>query len=204
MSSNHLMNNNQSNPTYDNDESDDFPICQVPINNNNQTSNEQQIKVGPAFGQPSNGIKFGMSGSIYTPPFGQPSNGIKFGMSESINTPPEFGGPRPTTVSSSVSAGNLGMAFGCFRPPTTGIAFGNCGGPPVSRPIERHPETGQPINISACGGIQTQGIPFGVRPTDDKKKNLDNVYAKLAQARAKIAELNKSLDEIYEILPKTQ
>ncbi len=98
--------------------------------------------------------------------------------------------------------------------------------------VERHPETGQPIinapnnshhnthhnahhnaqhsahhnahhnaPRSACGGIQP---PVSQVFGNDKKKNIDTIYVKLAQARSKIAELNKFLDDIYETLPKIQ
>ena len=186
----------------DNNDEDNFPIRQVPYDNhtnNNQVAQAPQINRESVPAQPpptyrtattTPNVGFGGLGG-----FGRPAT-----TTASVSTGGLFGAAPGAPPG--VHATGMGMAFGCFQPANNPAATGLFGGPPVSRPVERHPETGQPINRGACGGIQTPGIPFGVRPNDDKKKNLDNVYAKLAQARAKIAELNKFLDEIYEILPK--
>jgi hypothetical protein len=128
-----------------------------------------------------------------------------------------FGIKPSTTIAVSASGLKLGT-FGNNPPvlPSNNGGFGFCGGPP--RPVERHPETGRPLQgqWSACGGIQNShpgssqnqnmggGLLGGFKPAEDKKKHIQNIYIKLAEARTKIAELNKFIDEIYETLPKIQ
>ena len=139
-----------------------------------------------------------------------PNNGFSFGSSNtSINNPGlVFGG---------------GVAMGAFpRPPfnTTAGGFGTFSGlqpTGTGGRVERHPETGQPIPMGCnlmppqgvCGGIRTNNpnnnILFGQRPNEgtvlNKKKSIDDLYKKLASARAQIQALNKVIDEIYETLP---
>ena len=130
-----------------------------------------------------------------------------------------------------VAMGAFSASMGAFsRPPSTTTAggFGTFGGlqpTGMGGRVERHPETGQPIPMgcnlmppqSACGGIrnshpgssQNYPLPFGQRlnePTilnsqSNKKKSIDDLYKKLASARAQIQALNKVIDEIYETLP---
>jgi hypothetical protein len=63
------------------------------------------------------------------------------------------------------------MVFGCLGPPR----------------IERHPETGRPINQPSLG-------------QNDKKKLVASLYTELSNIRSQIEKLNKSTDMIYEIL----
>ncbi len=244
MSSNETTANNEQVTI---EEVEEFPIPQVPYNNHNEpqvgfgVGANSQTTTPLSFGG-TTGVTTTSNGGLGAPLFSSqnvpftapPPYGVRpFGGPPSTGTTSgfgmAFGGIRPATTGTVAS----GPLFG-FRPDTvpapnrnpstgtapgsqTGMGFSNCcGGPP--RPVERHPETGQPIinngthnaphnaSHSACGGIQPPvsqvfGLPLG---GNDKKKNIDTIYAKLAQARAKIAELNKFLDDIYETLPKIQ
>ena len=153
MSFNH-MNNNQPK----NDDEDDFPICQAPIEQVPQESNpHNQVKFGPAFDKPKS----------------------------TSNTPLALGNSNVPTTNMGAFASNMGHS---------GVPnnFGNCCGPP---------RTMAPTGILGFNNIQTN-VPQGF--SDNRKHNIQEIYSKLSQARNKIAELNKFLDEIYETLPKIQ
>lgn len=84
----------------------------------------------------------------------------------------------------------------------------------LSPPFDIHPETGQQIippkflygNIqnNYSGNQMTCGYQPKTQPKNDNKIHIESLYNKLGEARKKIAELNKFIDEIYEILPKIQ
>ncbi len=81
------------------------------------------------------------------------------------------------------------------------IGLGGC--------VQRHPETGLPMG---CNLRPPQGVCGINNPTNtseilnsqssNKQKIIDELYKKLANARAQIQNLNKSIDDIYEIIPK--
>ncbi len=169
-----------------------------------------------------NGFSFGRSVPTNTPVFNP------FGCSTSASAPGLgaglFGG-QPVSRNN-----NFAQTFGAFSklaeaataaanaaantlsqpPPSTGFSFG-------SR-VERHPETGLPIPPvpptqmgsnpqppqSACGGIRNNNHNpiLNNQPQSNKQKTIDDLYKKLANARAQIQQLNNIIDEIYETLPK--
>ncbi len=214
MSSNETNVNNEQ---VSIEEVDDFPVSQVPYDNNNQS----QHGFGVGATTHANSFAFGNPGAVSERT--RLSSSVATTNMAALNAFGGIGGTGATGVGGTngalPSTGTfIGLGgLGGLRPATTGavssaglqagMGFGFCGGPP--RPVERHPETGQPINNpprSACGGIQPHVSQVFGNPLvgNDKKKNIENLYSKLAQTRAKIAELNKFIDEIYEILPKIQ
>ncbi len=228
MSSNETTDNNENVMIEEIDES---TYRHVPNDNEHQVGNGSNAPTAYSFGGSTS--RDSTTSSIGVTGFGGlPSNTAPgcFGGPPPSSIPSAFGGQRPATTGASSSQG-FGLGFGLRQGPApnpspfsipglnpataplpSSMAFGFCGGPP--RPVERHPETGQPINHpahhmphSACGGVQPPvSQVFGTTFVggNDKKKNIDTIYSKLAQARAKIAELNKFLDDIYETLPKIQ
>jgi hypothetical protein len=72
--------------------------------------------------------------------------------------------------------------------------------------IQRHPETGQPIQNSGISfGLPTNNrcFPIPSHITDaqqDKKKIVDSLYQELSNLRSEIDKLNKSVDTIYSII----
>ncbi len=111
--------------------------------------------------------------------------------------------------------GVLGFAFGNTQQSKGGLTF--CGGPPVpttqmgllNTSISRHPETGQPIQSQPFGfGLSTNNItnnrcfpvPQNMDDKQDKKKILDKLYSELHMLRCEIDKLNKSVDNIYDIM----
>jgi hypothetical protein len=113
--------------------------------------------------------------------------------------------------------GCFGLGFGQTIPQQQtkpGLIFG-CGNPPIpatqqstlmSMGIQRHPETGQPIQNSGFSfGLPTNNRCFPVPShiTDaqqDKKKIIDSLYQELSNLRSEIDKLNKSVDTIYSII----
>jgi hypothetical protein len=188
---------NQNVNNINTDDEDDFPVRQVPYeaNQDNQDNQVNQSKPVAPFG-----------GLI-------PTN---YGTAPTTT---------PVTTASAFSFGGHqasqpGIAFSsCFAPPpktnTNNLSFNGSGG--FGTRVERHPETGQPLpstqmgcNLqppqAMCGGIQFNRNPnpnglglLGNRSND--KKTIEELYKKLAYARAQIQNLNKVIDEIYETLP---
>ncbi len=218
MSSNETTDNNEQVTI---EEIDDFPIRQVPYNNEPQGGLVSDANIGHT-NAPLN-FSGGYATNTVNAFGGPPSSTVAgaFGGPPASTVASAFGGLRLATTVGVSSSSNPGFGFRTgpnpnpLPAPQAGMAFGFCGGPP--RPVERHPETGQPLHglRSACGGIQNShpgssqnqhmgGLLGGIKPFEDKKKHIENIYIKLAEARTKIAELNKFLDDIYETLPKIQ
>ncbi len=108
------------------------------------------------------------------------------------------------------SAGQHSAAQTANRPATTVAGgFSGLGGLGFGFRAERHPETGLPMG---CNLRPPQGVCGINNPTNtseilnsqssNKQKIIDELYKKLANARAQIQNLNKSIDDIYEIIPK--
>ncbi len=111
----------------------------------------------------------------------------------------------------SASFGGFGLHSQPAQSATTVAGgFSGLGGMGFGFRAERHPETGLPMG---CNLRPPQGVCGGNRnPTNtseilnsqssNKQKIIDELYKKLANARAQIQNINKSIDDIYEIIPK--
>ncbi len=206
------QNNNMSN--YSNDD-DDFPIQQVPYLDTdgaqeeqttgpqNETSAQQQPKPAFTFAPAvptTNTAAFAAFAANATPTV-PTTNTAAFGF---------YGTQLKATTSTASAQGHYTSAFG-LGGVNPGIGLG--------MRVERHPETGQPIQMGCnlqpppqmrgmCGGIHSHpgssqnNQPFGLKlNNDNKKKTMEDLYKKLAAARTQIQSLNKIIDEIYETLP---
>jgi hypothetical protein len=207
-------NNDNMEEIYTGEETYSIPEYQEP---NNDTP------LPPPPPPPSNGFGFGTPG--FSPAFPLPST-TATGMNNLFGQPATviagaFGGaPRGGAFSIPLTTAASFGSLGGLQPTGMGGCFG------MASRIERHPETGQPIPMGcnlmppqgACGGIRNSHPgssqnyqPFGFKPANtqpdilniqsNKKKSIDDLYKKLAYARAQIQNLNKVIDEIYETLP---
>ncbi len=178
-----MNNNNQT--SNDADSEDDFPVCQAPsINQDNHNSSND---APPTPGRM--GMMFGGMGK-QSPKAGVMNMGIPFNTTIN-NKPPGMGVP-------------LNLPTDNNKP----LGFGGCCGPPRTM----NPMTMGPMGITGPIGSMQFGLGQRNPPsyqdfTQSQQNNrngshINDVYSKLAEARKKIAELNKFIDEIYETLPK--
>ena len=211
MSSNN--NNDNIEQIYTGEETDSIPEYQELTND---TTHPQPTSSGFTFGSHPTGAIPGLGGGVAMGAFGRPPT-----------TASSFGGfgQTPTTAAGLNNLFSRPPTGGAFSlPPTTTptTGFGSLGGlqpTGMGCRVERHPETGQPIPMGCnlmppqgvCGGIRNNNPNFlsGQRPNEpvilnaqpNKKKPIEDLYKKLANARAQIQALNKVIDEIYETLP---
>ncbi len=170
----------------------------------------------PGFGQPpAQPPTIGAFGQPAAQPSAQPSTKLEFGQP---STKPGFGQPAQSASgwpagqhsAGQHSAGQHSAAQTANRPATTVAGgFSGLGGLGFGFRAERHPETGLPMG---CNLRPPQGVCGINNPTNtseilnsqssNKQKIIDELYKKLANARAQIQNLNKSIDDIYEIIPK--
>jgi hypothetical protein len=161
---------------------------------NNTPTNTHNIRPGFTFG--------GKPTAPFTSPFGAAFSSSQAPAQGSLNFG-AFSGT-PATTFGAVSGVPLPVpeSFGAFSGiPSKSASFGGFG-----LRVDRQPETGQPMGCNLrpppcmCGGNHNPSEIFNVKSA--KQNTIDELYKKLANARAQIQNLNKAIDDIYEIIPK--
>jgi hypothetical protein len=193
-------NNNNQYPDSDNEDTSSVEHIYTESNTNtsaNNTHTTHNIRPGFTFG--------GKPTAPLTSPFGTAFSSMPAPSPAAFSG--AFGGPpvAPTTLSFGAVSGKplpVPESFGAFSGiPSKSTSFGGFG-----LRVDRQPETGQPMGCNLrpppgmCGGNNNPSEIFNVKST--KQNTIDELYKKLANARAQIQNLNKAIDDIYEIIPK--
>ena len=193
MGFNHVMNNNKL--TNDADSEDDFPIRQVPYDN--QDNQDNQAISNEAVEAPRVPFSFPTQNMTSAP-------STMGGMGMKLGGMSMMGQQLPRTNMSGMTMG------GQLNTSNKPMSFGNCCGPPrpmgIMGPMGQNNPMG-PINPLCPPMLPGQRKPPSYQDVTQNNRHashINEIYGKLAEARKKIAELNKFIDEIYETLPKIQ
>ena len=212
MSTSHLMNNNNQ---VSNDNEDDFPVCQAPSINHNSSNDASPTPptMGMIFGGmgqplPKTGGLMGMGRPLTNTSQPLPFPSIPFPSipfpSNPMASPRTMGMGGPFTNTSQslpIPSRTMGMA-GLSQPPS----FGGCCGPPRTMGPMAQMTMG-PMAQMTMGpmGLGHRNPPnYQEFQSQQNISIINNIYGKLMEARNKIAELNKVIDEIYVTILKIQ
>jgi hypothetical protein len=193
-----IMSNSNNNNIYSDSENEDtnsveYIYTEASTNNNDTPTNNKPNTGDTPTIRP--GFTFGGGAFGGTPAPGPAAFGAFGGKPASVPTTLHFGGVCGTPLPAPAS-------FGAFSgTPSSSSSFGGFG-----LRVTRQPETGQPMGCNLrpppgmCGGNNNPSDIFNVKSA--KQNTIDDLYKKLANARAQIQNLNKTIDDIYEIIPK--